>query len=59
MTSFADLFVRIADIRDRQALEVVSQLVKNELVVLQTQVTQLEQLNQAVAERLQRMDRPG
>jgi hypothetical protein len=26
---------------------------------LQTQVTQLEQLNQAVAERLQRMDRPG
>ncbi len=59
MTSIADLFTRIADIRDRQALEVVSQLLKNELVVLQTQVTQMEQLNQAVAERLQKMERPG
>ena len=59
MTTPADLWVRIAEIRDRQALEVVSQLVKSELVVLQTQVTQLEQLNQAVTERLQKMERTG
>jgi hypothetical protein len=59
MTTPADLWVRIAEIRDRQALEVVAQLVKNELVVLQTQVTQLEQLNQAVGERLKNMERPG
>jgi hypothetical protein len=59
MTTPADLWVRIAEIRDRQALEVVAQLVKTELVVLQTQVTQLEQLNQAVAERLQKMERTG
>jgi hypothetical protein len=55
MTTPADLWVRIAEIRDRSALEVVAQLVQTELVVLQTQVAQLEQLNKAVNERLQRM----
>jgi len=59
MTTPADLWVRIAEIRDRQALEVVAQLVKNELVVLQTQVSQLEQLNQAVNERLQNIGKMG
>jgi hypothetical protein len=55
MTSVADLWVRVDQIRDRAALEVVSQLLQNELTVLQTQVSQLEQLNKAVNERIQRM----
>lgn len=59
MTTPVDLWLRIAEIRDRQALEVVAQLVKNDLAVLQMQVSQLEQLNQALTERIEKMGRPG
>lgn len=59
MTTPVDLWLRIAEIRDRQALEVVAQLVKNDLAVLQMQVSQLEQLNQALTERIEKMGRTG
>ena len=54
MTTPADLWVRIAEIQDRQALQVVSQLVQSEISILQAQVSELAALNKALEERMQR-----
>ena len=50
-TPVPDLWIRIAEIRDAQALQVVQQLVQTEISILQTQVAQLEALNKAIEER--------
>jgi hypothetical protein len=54
-----DLVARIAEIRDRQGLELVSRLIQSELAVLQTQVDQLQQLSKAVEERMRGMGDVG
>lgn len=50
-----DLIARIADIRDRQGLELVHVLIRSELSILQAQVDQLQQLSKAVEERMSGM----
>ena len=50
-----DLIARIADIRDRQGLELVNVLIQSELSILQAQVDQLQQLSKAVEERMSGM----
>jgi hypothetical protein len=54
-TPVPDLWIRIAEIRDVRALQVVQQLVQTELNILQTQVSQLEALNKAIDERIKGM----
>lgn len=54
-TPVPDLWIRIAEIRDLQALQVVQQLVQTEISILQTQVAQLEALNKAIDERAGRL----
>ncbi len=54
-TPLPELWVQLVEIRDRQALQVVAQLVQSEINTLQAQVTELAALNQALEERMKGM----
>jgi hypothetical protein len=57
MTSIAidasDLVQMVANIRDRESLQVVSRLVESELTMAQARVNQLQQLQSTLKERMQ------
>jgi hypothetical protein len=55
MTSFPDLVVRIAEIKDRESLQLVSRLIESQLTMLEAQVAQLQQLSKAVEDRMKGM----
>ena len=52
MTSFPDLVVRIAEIKDKETLQLVSRLIESQVTMLEAQVAQLQQLSKAVEEKM-------
>ena len=52
MTSFPDLVVRIAEIKDKESLQLVSRLIESQVTMLEAQVAQLQQLSKAVEEKM-------
>ena len=59
MTSFPDLWTKISEIQDREALQLVQRLVASELTVLEAQLAQLQQVNLALAEKMKGLETPG
>jgi len=55
MTTPVDVWTKLVDIKDRESLVVVSQLIKSELTVMEAQVNQLRELNKVLDQRIQRM----
>lgn len=59
MTTLPDLWTKITEIQDREALQLVQRLVASELTVLEAQMAQLQQVNRAIEEKMRGMDAPS
>jgi hypothetical protein len=63
MTSIAfdalDLVSVLAQVRDKESLTLVSRVVESQLTVLQAQVVQLQQVQEALVERSKTLDKRG
>ena len=59
MTTLPDLWTKITQIQDREALLLVHRLVQSELTVLEAQLAQLQQVNRAIEEKMRGLDTPS
>jgi hypothetical protein len=63
MTSIAfdalDLVSVLAQVRDKESLTLVSRVVESQLTVLQAQVVQLQQVQEALVARTKTLDKRG
>jgi hypothetical protein len=59
VTTLPDLWTKITEIQDREALQLVHRLVQSELTVLEAQLAQLQQVSRAIEEKMKGLDTPG
>ncbi len=59
MTTFPDLWTKISEIQDREALQLVQRLIASELIVMEAQLAQLQQVNLAIEEKMKGLETPG
>jgi hypothetical protein len=52
MTTFPDDFLSISQIKDRASLQLVGRLIEAQRLVLEAQLTQIRQVQEAVGERM-------
>lgn len=58
-TPAPDDWIRIANITDVAALQLLSRLIQSEVTMLEARLNQLNQLNEAVNERMQGLGKSG
>jgi hypothetical protein len=56
MTTLPDLWTKIGDIQDVEALRLVHRLVRSEMTIVEAQLAQLQQVDRAIEEKMKEME---
>ncbi len=56
MTTLPDLWTKIGDIQDVEALQLVHRLVRSEMTIVEAQLAQLQQVDRAIEEKMKEME---
>jgi hypothetical protein len=59
MTTLPDLWTKITEIQDRDALQLVHRMVQSELTIVEAQMAQLQQVSRAIEDRMKTLDAQG